>query len=63
MAFFVNSKKSWVKKYFKFTAVALVAVLISWYFLPQQMNTGLLPIVLLLIYRSASKAFATNYTN
>jgi len=53
MAFFVNSKKSWVQQYFKFTAVALMAVLISWFFLPQQMNNALIPIVLLLIYRSA----------
>ena len=59
MAFFVNAKKSWVQKYFKFTAVALLAVLISWFFLPQQMNNGLLPIVLLLIYRSVKKSFAT----
>lgn len=60
MAFFANSKKGWVKKYFKFTAVALMAVLISWVFLPQQMNNGLLPIVLLLIYRSVKKSFALN---
>ena len=57
MAFFVNSKKSWVKKYFKFTAVALMAVLISWFFLPQQMNNALIPILLLLIYRSVKKSF------
>ena len=56
MAFFVHSKKGWVKKYFKFTAVALMAVLISWFFLPQQMNSALLPIVLLLIYRSIKKS-------
>jgi uncharacterized membrane-anchored protein len=66
MAFFVNSpkdavhKKAWVKKYFKFTAVALLAVLISWFFLPQQMNNALIPIVLLLIYRSVKKSLATN---
>jgi hypothetical protein len=59
IAFFVSSKKTWVKKYFKFTTIALTVVLISWFFLPQQMNNGLIPIVLLLIYRSASKAFAT----
>ena len=59
MAFFVNSHKSWAQKYFKFTAVALMAVLISWFFLPQQMNNGLIPIVLLLIYRSVKKSFAT----
>ena len=57
MAFFVTSKKSWVKKYFKFTAVALMAVLISWFFLPQQMNNALIPILLLLIYRSVKKSF------
>ena len=61
MAFFVNSKKNWAKKYFGFTAIALILVLISWFFLPQQMNNGLLPIVLLLICRSAIKYFTTNY--
>jgi hypothetical protein len=61
MAFFVNSKKSWVKKYFKFTAIALIAVLISWFFLPQQMNNGLLPIVLLLIYLSVKKSLTTDH--
>ncbi len=55
-SFFISSRKLWVKKYFKFTAFALVAVLASWYFLPQQMNDALLPIVLLLIYRSWAKA-------
>jgi len=63
IAFFVNSpqgavhKKSWVKNYFKFTTVALLAVLVSWFFLPQQMNNALIPVVLLLIYRSAKKSF------
>jgi len=61
MAFFVNSKKNWVRNYFRFTAVALTLVLLAWFFLPQQMNNGLLPIVLLLLYKSATKAFATNY--
>lgn len=60
IAFFVSSKKNWVKKYFKFTTIALTVVLLSWLFLPQQMNNGLIPVVLLLIYRSALKAFATN---
>jgi hypothetical protein len=60
MAFFVSSKKRWVQKYFKFTAVALMAVLISWFFLPQQMNNDLIPIVLLLIYRAAKRSLAAN---
>lgn len=59
MAFFVNSKTNRAKKYFKFTAVLLMAVLISWIFLPQQMNNALLPVVLLLIYRAAKKSIAS----
>lgn len=55
MAFFANSKKSWVQKYFKFAAIALIAVLISWFFLPQQMNNALIPVVLLLICRSLQR--------
>ncbi|MEO6252248.1 MAG: DUF4105 domain-containing protein [Ferruginibacter sp.] len=64
IAFFVNSprgavrKKDWVNKYFKFTALVLMVVLISWVFLPQQMNNGLIPIVLLLIYRSIKRSLA-----
>ena len=69
MAFFVNSsqhavhKRKWVQKYFIITAVVLLAVLICWYFLPQQMNDELIPIVLLLIYLSIKKSFATNSTD
>ena len=55
MAFFVNSKKAWVRKYFAFTAIILVLVLLSWFFLPQQMNNALIPFILLLIYRGAIK--------
>ncbi len=58
IAFFVTSKKNWVKKYFAITAIALVMLLLSWYFLPQHLNTSLIPVVLLLIYRSSNKAFA-----
>ncbi|WP_462251881.1 Lnb N-terminal periplasmic domain-containing protein [Ferruginibacter sp.] len=62
MAFFINSpqnavhKKSWVKKYFAFTAIALVFVLLAWFFLPQHLNPALIPFMLLLIYRSAVKS-------
>lgn len=57
-AFFISSKKAWAKKYFMFTAVAMVVVLLAWFFLPQQLNTALMPLVLLLLYRSAVKGFA-----
>jgi Domain of unknown function (DUF4105) len=57
MALSLLSGKGWVKKYFGFTALALLLVLVSWFFLPQQMNNALIPVVLLLIYRSAAKYF------
>ena len=52
ISFFVNNKSSWVKKYFAVTATGLIIVLLSWFFLPQQMNNTLLPIVLILLYRT-----------
>ncbi|MGG9960687.1 DUF4105 domain-containing protein [Ferruginibacter sp. SUN106] len=60
VAFFVNSKKDWVKKYFAVTSVAMVMVLLAWFFLKQHLNVSLIPFVLLLIYRSATKVFFEN---
>ncbi len=57
-AFFVNSKKEWVKKYFGTSATVLTIVLLSWFFLPQQLNIALIPIVLILVFRSVRKYFA-----
>ena len=54
-AFFINSKKKWVKKYFAVTIFGMLIVLLSWLFLPQQMNNALLPIVLLLLSRSVRR--------
>ena len=53
MAFFIHSKKQWSKKYFIVTAIINSLVLIAWFFLPQQMNPAFIPIILLLIFRSA----------
>ncbi|MEP7107669.1 MAG: DUF4105 domain-containing protein [Ferruginibacter sp.] len=58
-SFYVNSKKKWAGKYFGFSSAALIIVLLSWSFLPQQMNNALIPIVLLLIIRSAGKYITT----
>ena len=52
MAFFVHSKKSWVKNYFRIVFWLSLALFVAWFFLPQQMNNALIPIVLLIIYRS-----------
>ena len=53
IAFFVNSKKNWVKKYFKAAAIILGLLLLAWFVLPQQMNNALIPVLLLMIWRSA----------
>lgn len=56
-AFFINSKKTFVKNYFGITAISLIGILATWFFLPQNMNSALLPLVFLLLLRSASKYF------
>lgn len=52
MAYFVHSKASWVLNYFRAVFVISILLGILWFFLPQEMNTALLPILLLIIYRS-----------
>jgi hypothetical protein len=42
----------WLKKYFSFCVIIYLVTLIGWFFLPQQFNIALLPVVLLLLQRS-----------
>lgn len=51
-AFFIRSKKLWIKKYWLATSVINMLLLATWLFLPQQLNNGLLPLVVLLAWRS-----------
>ncbi|MFT3748015.1 MAG: DUF4105 domain-containing protein [Agriterribacter sp.] len=51
-AFFLRSKKNWIKKYWLATAVINILILVTWFFLPQQLNNGLLPLIILLTWRS-----------
>jgi hypothetical protein len=51
-SFYINSKKRFARKYFQFTSLSLVLLLLLWFFLPQQLNNALIPFVLLLLYRS-----------
>lgn len=46
------TRASWIKKYFLIAAVFAVVVLISWPFLPQSLNTSLVPVVIMLAARS-----------
>lgn len=56
MAFFVHSKKRWVKKYFHVSAILYAIVLCTIAFLPQPMNSVIPIIILLLIFRSIANA-------
>jgi Domain of unknown function (DUF4105) len=53
-AFFVNKNTSQAKRISLFVCIYLLLILCSWFFLPQLMNNGLLPIVALLAWRSFS---------
>lgn len=52
MGFLVKSKKSWIRNYFLLVALLSVLLLLGWFFLPQQMNPALLPLVALLGFRA-----------
>ncbi len=56
-AFLKNNNRLYVKLYAKLAAIFICLLLLTWAFLPQQMNNALLPIVLLLGYRLASFGF------
>lgn len=51
-AFFVSRRSGWIKTYFRVVFFETVLLLLAWAFLPQQMNTALLPLVLLIALRS-----------
>ena len=51
-AFYIHSKKSWARKYFLVYAIFNILLIIFWKFIPQHLNTALLPILCLLIFRS-----------
>ncbi len=62
-AFFIHGQRAWVKKYFLFAAIADIALLFLWFFLPQELNTAFIPIILLLIYRGLSFYYSLNRYN
>jgi hypothetical protein len=51
-AFFMNIPTKRIRTYSLLTAIFLTLLLCIWFFLAQQMNNALIPLVLLLIYRS-----------
>jgi hypothetical protein len=51
MAFFVHSKKHWVKRYFFISAILYAVIFCILFFIPQPMNSSITPIILLIIFR------------
>ncbi len=49
--FFVRKKFSWIKYYFLITAVLATLLLTGFPWWPQRMNTGLVPVLLIIIFR------------
>jgi hypothetical protein len=56
-AFYINSRKHNAAIYFKITAIVNSVLLLAWFFIPQHLNTALIPVILLLIYRSAMAGY------
>jgi hypothetical protein len=51
VAFFMLKKPAWLSNYFFIAAVITALFLAAWFWLPQQLNIALLPVVLLLLNR------------
>jgi hypothetical protein len=51
-AFFLSSRKAWIRTYFKLNFFLTLLLLLLWAFLPQQLNIALLPLILLIALRS-----------
>lgn len=52
IAFMLFNKKNWVNNYFRFIFFYTIALLLAWFFLPQQLNTSLLFVVGIILTRS-----------
>jgi hypothetical protein len=51
-AFAVWKRPGWLQKYFTFYTLVLLATLLGWLWLPQELNTALLPVCLWLLFRT-----------
>ena len=51
-SFVLHKNVTWLKAYFKIVFWISVLLFLAWFFLPQQMNNALIPILLLIMYRS-----------
>ena len=65
-AFFVHTSRNWKLRYFRIICWGSIVLMLAWFFLPQQLNPALVPLVLLIIFRSWSlsktQSHATKYS-
>lgn len=52
IAFVINQQKKWIKNYWAITAAISALLLLTWKWLPQEMNNSLLLVVAIILFRS-----------
>lgn len=52
IAFVVYLKRKWIQTYFRIVFILTLLFAISWYFIPQQINTAVLPLLGIILMRS-----------
>ena len=62
-AFFIHKENKKAKTFSLFVCIFLVLLLCSWFFLAQKMNNALLPLIVLMIWRSVSSIKAKTNRN
>lgn len=48
----INTKKTWVRKYLRFSLVLTILLAFSWLFIPQQLNIAVAPMLAIIIMRT-----------
>lgn len=59
-AFYVHSKKNWVRIYFMIYSIFNIILILAWSLIPQHLNVALIPILAILIFRSWIYFFRKN---
>lgn len=52
VAFLLHRKKSWIQKYFRAVFWISIVLAFTWFFIPQQLNNAVGPLILLIVIRS-----------
>lgn len=52
IAFLLAKKKEWIRKYFRITLIISILLAATWFFIPQQLNYAIVPLLIIIILRS-----------